>query len=155
MLGIPLRWPSIVAAIMIGAVLGLGIFTFIYAEGFSYFSNDPKACVNCHIMNDEYASWVKSPHHAVATCNDCHVPHQLVPKLISKGRNGYNHSRAFTLQNFHEPIMITAHNATILQENCLSCHGEFVWNMLPGLSTDPDAVRCVHCHRGVGHGPVK
>ncbi len=42
----------------------MAAFTFRYAEGLSYFSTDPKACANCHIMNDQFVSWSKGPHHA-------------------------------------------------------------------------------------------
>ncbi len=59
---------------------------------------------------------------------------------------------AFTLQNFHEPIRITERNARILQSSCIDCHRDFVHNLLEGSTTDPDAVRCVHCHQSVGHG---
>jgi len=48
-------------AVVLGALAGTGVFTFRYAEGLSYFSTDPRACKNCHIMNDEYASWTKGP----------------------------------------------------------------------------------------------
>jgi cytochrome c nitrite reductase small subunit len=61
-------------ASVLGATAGLGMFTFHYAEGLSYFSSDPKACKNCHIMNDQYESWSKGPHHAAAGCVDCHLP---------------------------------------------------------------------------------
>lgn len=141
-------------ALSVGVVLGLGVYTFGYAEGLSYFSSDPKACANCHIMNPEYDSWVKSSHHIVARCVDCHLPHQTVPKLIAKAENGYHHSKGFTLEDFHEPILIKAKNAQILQDNCLSCHGELVHGIVSGSTTDADAVRCVHCHRSVGHGPI-
>jgi cytochrome c nitrite reductase small subunit len=60
-------------------------------RAFSYFTADPKACANCHIMNSEYDSWVKSSHHMVAGCVDCHLPHTLVPKLVAKGVNGHDH----------------------------------------------------------------
>jgi hypothetical protein len=63
--------PTLIVAAMIGVVLGIGLFTFRYAEGVSYFSTDPKACANCHIMNDQYASWAKGPHHNRATCVEC------------------------------------------------------------------------------------
>src|SRR5688572_23556212 len=43
-------------AVFAGVVAGMGFFTFGYAEGLSYFSSDPKACANCHIMNDQYDS---------------------------------------------------------------------------------------------------
>ena len=76
--------PVIVVAAALGAVLGMGAFTFRYAEGLSYFSTDPRACKNCHIMNDEYASWTKSVHHATAKCIDCHLPQEFVPKYLAK-----------------------------------------------------------------------
>jgi cytochrome c nitrite reductase small subunit len=144
------RWGLV--AVLLGALLGLGAFTFRYAEGLSYFSTDPRACKNCHIMNEEYDSWTKGPHHAVATCVDCHLPHSVVPKLVAKAENGYHHSKGFTLQDFHEPIMIKPHNAAILQGNCLHCHEDFVHDIVRGSTTKEDAVRCVHCHRSVGHG---
>ncbi len=135
-----------------GLILGVGLFTFEYAEGLSYFSTDPRACANCHIMNDQYASWSKGPHHAVARCVDCHLPHAFISKYLAKAQNGYYHSKGFTLQDFHEPIMIKPRNASILQESCLRCHGDFVHEIVQGSKTAADAVQCVHCHRGVGHG---
>jgi len=152
--------PRILALIpiLVGIPVGLGAFTFHYAEGLSYFSNNPQTCVNCHIMNNEYDSWAKSGHHHVATCNDCHLPHQLVGKMIAKTRNGWNHSRAFTMQDFHEPIMIGPRNAAILQENCLRCHADLahdISEMQASSGRATDAVSCVHCHKGVGHAPTR
>lgn len=138
-------------AIPLGAAMGLGLYTFSYAEGLSYLSNDPKHCANCHIMNEQYDGWVKGPHHNVATCNDCHVPHDFVGKYMSKASNGYHHSKGFTLQDFHEPIMIKPRNAAALQENCLHCHSDFVHDIVDGSTTADNAVSCVHCHRHVGH----
>ena len=140
------------AAILVGVAAGVGLFTFRYAAGLSYFSTDPRACANCHIMNDEYASWQKGPHHGAARCVDCHLPHNGVQKLLAKAENGYHHSKGFTLQDFHEPILIKPGNARILQDNCLRCHGDFVHDIVAGSTTDRNAVLCVHCHRGVGHG---
>lgn len=143
-------------AIMLGIVLGLGGFTFVYAQGLSYMSNDPRACMNCHIMTDEYNSWAKSGHHHVAVCNDCHTPHDLIGKYTTKAINGWNHSRAFTMQDFHDPIQITKRNKEILQANCIRCHGDFVHEALTTRArAEESGVLCVHCHRGVGHGPIK
>ena len=111
---------------LVGALLGIGAYTFQYAEGLTYFSNDPSACANCHIMNDYLDSWQKSSHHSQAVCNDCHTPHALLPKLLTKAENGWNHSVKFTLQNFQEPIRIRPVNAEKLQENCIRCHLELV-----------------------------
>lgn len=136
---------------LIGLLIGAGGWTFQYAEGLSYFSSDPKACVNCHIMRDQYNSWVKSSHHNNATCVQCHLPHSLIPKLIAKAENGWHHSKGFTMQDFHEPIMIKQKNSQILQNNCLECHSMKVHELVKGATTDKDAVRCVHCHANVGH----
>jgi cytochrome c nitrite reductase small subunit len=143
---------SLALGALLGVAVGIGVFTFSYAEGLSYFSTDPKACANCHIMNEQYASWSKGPHHISATCVECHLPHAFVGKYVAKAENGYHHSKAFTLGDFHEPIMIKARNAAILQGNCLRCHRELVHDVVSGSKTDSD-VACVHCHRSVGHGP--
>ena len=146
-------WPAL--AIPLGVALGLGVFTFGYAEGTSYLGNAPETCANCHIMNEQYDAWAKGPHHAVATCNDCHTPHDFVGKYTTKALNGFHHSKAFTLQDFHEPIQITARNAAILQQSCLHCHGDLVGELVAGYGAAEDAPRCVHCHSGVGHGPAR
>ncbi|MFI5378766.1 MAG: cytochrome c nitrite reductase small subunit [Tepidisphaerales bacterium] len=143
----------VVVAAMAGVMLGLGLYTFNYAEGLSYFSKDPKACANCHIMRDEYDAWRKSSHHANAVCVDCHLPHEIVPKLIAKADNGYRHSKGFTFQDFHEPIMIKTRSGEILQENCVRCHGGLVHELVNSASSARGEVRCVHCHAYVGHGP--
>ncbi len=142
----------VIVALIVGSALGLGAFTFHYAEGFSYFSTDPAACKNCHIMNEQYDSWIKGPHHAVATCVQCHLPHDVVPKYIAKAENGYHHSKGFTLQDFHEPIRIKSKNSAILQANCVHCHEDVVHDILRGSSNTDETARCVHCHRNVGHG---
>ena len=89
----------------------------------------------------------------VAGCVDCHLPHDFFGKYLAKGQNGWSHSVAFTLQNFHEPIQITPKNAAILQETCIGCHEALVHELAAGaVAADPQAVQCVHCHQGVGHG---
>lgn len=147
------RWIYVAIVAAIGVLGGVGMITFQYAEGLSYFSTDPAACANCHIMQPQYDSWQKSSHHTVAACVDCHLPHDFVGKYIAKAENGYHHSEAFTLQNFHEPIQIKAKNRRLLHDNCLSCHGDLVHDLVPGATSDPDFLECVHCHAEVGHGP--
>lgn len=139
------------AAVSLGALLGLGAFTFMYAKGYSYLSNDPRACANCHIMQEHYDSWVKSSHHHAATCNDCHVPHRFPEKYAVKARNGFNHSKAFTLQNFPEPIRITKPNLDALQHNCLECHATMVSDIAAHRDVGRGQARCTQCHRSTGH----
>ncbi len=142
----------VLLAALVGMLAGIGGFTFLYAEGLSYMSSDPKACVNCHIMQPQYEGWQKASHHAVATCVDCHLPHSFVRKWIAKGVSGFHDSKAFTFQDFHEPIMIGPAMSRILQESCLHCHAALVHDLVPQPGNEADEVRCVHCHRAVGHG---
>ena len=142
----------VVLGSLVGVLLGVGGYTFFYAEGLSYLSSDPAACVNCHIMRPQYESWQKSSHHAVAKCIDCHLPHDFIGKYLAKGENGYHHSKGFTFQDFHEPIMIKAKNARILQQSCVRCHEAITHGLGPGTSLAEGGVQCVHCHASVGHG---
>lgn len=144
-------------AVAVGLTAGIGAYTFRYAEGLSYFSTDPKACVNCHIMRPQYDGWQKASHHAVAVCIDCHLPHDFVPKYLAKAENGWRHGEKFTTQSFQEPIFVQARGGEILQDNCLRCHGPLVDELARKSGTDdPHAgwgsPPCVHCHAQVGHG---
>jgi cytochrome c nitrite reductase small subunit len=144
-------WSWLLLAAVIGGIVGLSSYTFAYAEGASYFSNDPAACVNCHIMREVYDGWNHGSHKAVAACNDCHTPHTSVAaKYLVKGINGWNHSVAFTTGNFHEPIQITDMNRAVAQENCLYCHGSMVTAISHETANEP--TDCLACHGGVGHG---
>lgn len=134
-----------------GIVGGAAAFTFYYAKGLSYLSNDPKACMNCHVMTEYYDSWQRGSHHRAATCNDCHVPHAIPEKFIVKGRNGWNHSKAFTLQNYPEPIRITKTNLDDLQHNCIECHANMTGEIAAHRDVVKNQARCTECHRSVGH----
>jgi len=140
-------------AILLGMLVGAGGYTFYYARGLSYLSDDPKACVNCHIMREPYDGWQKASHHAHAVCNDCHVPRHFIGKWITKAENGWHHSRGFTLQNFHEPIRIRPGNAVVLHANCLDCHKDFVREITAHRVGNKEELYCVRCHDSVGHGP--
>jgi cytochrome c nitrite reductase small subunit len=155
---------GIALSLLIGTSVGAGGYTFYQGKGWSYLSNDPRACVNCHIMREQYDGWQKASHHAVATCNDCHVPHDLIGKYLSKAENGFWHSKGFTLQDFHEPIQIRAHNLETLRHNCIDCHRDLVQELVgeeggqhSGTlhSAHGGESNCIHCHRDVGHGPTR
>jgi cytochrome c nitrite reductase small subunit len=144
-------WSLLLLAGLVGGIVGLGGFTFSYAQGFSYLSNDPRACMNCHVMRDQFDGWNHGSHKAVATCNDCHVPHSsIVAKYAVKALNGFRHSYAFTTGNFEEPIRILPFDRNITQQACRSCHGDLVSGIAHDASEDP--TDCLRCHAGVGHG---
>ena len=135
-----------------GVLTGVGAFTFGYARGLSYLSADPRACVNCHVMNEQYSAWLKSGHRHAATCVECHLPAAGLAKWVAKADHGIRHSVAFTLENFKEPIEITPHDRRIAQVNCLRCHGDFVHAVVGGPGSPAAELDCLHCHAGAGHG---
>lgn len=138
----------VLAGVTVGLAAGLAAYTFVYARGYSYLLDDPAACANCHVMNPQMDSWVKSSHHAVATCNDCHTPKGAVGKYATKALNGWNHSLAFTTGDFDEPIRATAMNQRIARQSCAKCHQPIMDSMHVASDEAPD---CVQCHDAVGH----
>ena len=137
-------------AVTVGLAAGIGAYTFVYARGASYLTNDPAACANCHIMREQYDGWIVSSHRAVAACNDCHTPHTLLPKYATKALNGFWHSFAFTTGRFHEPIRINARNRAITESACRSCHADIV-HAIDAVPKGGGALPCIQCHRSVGH----
>lgn len=144
------RTLSIALAVLLGGLSGLGALTFGYGQGLRYLSSDPAACTNCHVMQGHFDSWQKSSHRHVAVCNDCHLPHDFAGKWLTKLDNGFFHSLAFTLENFHEPIQIKPRNRRVTQRACLHCHADLVHSMLPA-KPGGEMLLCIHCHEDVGH----
>jgi len=139
-----------VLVILLGILTGVGAFTFGYGKGWSYLSSDPTMCINCHVMQDHFDAWQKSSHRHVAVCNDCHLPHHPVGKWVVKGDNGFFHSLAFTLENFHDPIVIKPRNARVTQDACIHCHKDFVHDILI-TDSKGETPSCARCHSDVGH----
>lgn len=161
-------WLLVATAALLGTAIGIGAFTFVYAEGGSYLTNDPAACSNCHIMDEHYSAWLKSSHRVAATCNDCHTPHDFVGKWTVKAKNGFWHSFYFTTGNFPYPLRITPPNHEVVEEACRYCHQAMVAAVdHPGLApitsrpagdtivrpgeASLEPLSCTRCHRYVGH----
>ncbi len=158
----PSTFNAVLFCTILGLAVGVGVYTFVYAKGYSYLTNDPAACANCHVMDTHYSSWVKSSHHTVAVCNDCHTPHDFVGKYMTKASNGFWHSFAFTTGDFPDPLRIKASNLAVTESTCRSCHQEVVsaieagphmtgrGQTSAGKAAD-DPLSCTSCHRTVGH----
>jgi len=137
-------------ALLIGALAGIGLFTFGYARGASYLTDDPSACANCHVMREQHEGWMKASHRKAAVCNDCHTPAGLVPKYAVKALNGFKHSWAFTTGWFPDRIEITPFDYKMTDGACLKCHADIVEG-LRSTRSHRDDVSCITCHRNVGH----
>ncbi len=139
--------PAVLVTAALGFAVGLGGFTFVHGKGDSYLKNDPAACANCHVMRAHYDAWLKSSHHAVAACNDCHVPADPIAGKMVKGLNGFRHSLAFTTGNVPDAIQARPQDLAVLEAQCRNCHSQ----MLLGMPHGSAGVECVRCHRSVGH----
>lgn len=137
---------------VLGLALGIGGYTFIYAKGGSYLTNNPGACANCHVMQSYYDGWLKSSHRSVAVCNDCHAPHNLVGKYVTKADNGFWHSLKFTTGDFPDNIQMRDVNRRITESACLHCHADIVEEITPIPHSKENLTSCMRCHAGVGHG---
>ncbi len=142
---------AILTMTLLGVALGLGTYTFAYAKGWSYLTNNPRACANCHVMNEQYDGWLKGSHRSVAVCNDCHVPHSFLGKYYTKARNGFWHSFYFTTQTFQEPIQATAKSRAITEAACRDCHASVVQAMGTPAHAGSREISCIRCHGSVGH----
>jgi cytochrome c nitrite reductase small subunit len=144
---------TILLGTLIGLTIGIGIYTFVYAKGASYLTNDPAACANCHIMQDQYDGWLAGPHRSVAVCNDCHTPPGLIPKYTTKALNGFWHSYAFTTGDFHEPIQIKGRNQRVTEKACRKCHEALTLAIEgpEGPHRADQTIACLRCHPDVGH----
>jgi cytochrome c nitrite reductase small subunit len=135
-------------AMTMGLSVGIALYTFVYARGASYLTDDPKACLNCHVMRAEYDGWIKASHRQAAVCNDCHTPEGVMQKYASKGYNGFLHSVAFTSGHFPNIIQLKPYTRSITERACLKCHAEIVQAIQVQRGQD---LSCLHCHQNVGH----
>jgi cytochrome c nitrite reductase small subunit len=139
--------------VLIAVFIGIFGYTVYVSNAVSYLSDEPETCVNCHVMRSEFATWQHSSHREVATCNDCHVPHNNVfNTYYFKAKDGLRHATIFTLRM--EPQVIKMHEAgqAVVQENCKGCHQKVNQDVGVRFITLEDKLHdngklCWDCHR--------
>lgn len=153
----PKEW-RIPVILLLGSIAGLGAYILQISKATSYVSDDPKVCVNCHVMAPEYASWRASSHREWASCNDCHVPHDnIAEKYFFKAKDGLYHASVYTLRAEPEVIRIKEMGRDVVHQNCIRCHENQVTDAkLASQVERHEAHRtdrlCWECHREVPHG---
>ena len=166
----PPQW-QIPVIILLGVLVGTGLFIFRSSRAYSYLSDDPATCMNCHIMAPQFATWNHSSHRRVANCNDCHVPHNnVINKYYFKAKDGLRHATIFTLRNEPQVIQILEAGRNVVQDNCKRCHeqqlycmnchskfndkgDEYTMTNWEFSAYHSDRV-CWECHREVPHGRI-
>lgn len=147
--------------VVAGVLAGLGGYTMYMSRAYSYLSDDPAACINCHIMTPYYQSWNHSSHAQWATCNDCHVPHDnIVAKYAFKAKDGLYHSAVFTMRAEPQVIRPREESYQVIMNNCIRCHTqlntEFVkTGMIDYADTKHGQGKaCWDCHTEIPHTKV-
>jgi len=164
---------SVLSLVAIGLVLGVGgLMAFDYTM---HATSTEKFCTSCHAMAENpYAQLQRTTHYTnpsgvKATCSDCHVPKEFVPKMIRKiqaSREVWGSIRGIidTPEKYaaHAPAMKAREIARLKSndsQECRNCHDqarmlfpvqsakaqEFHKNLESGAKT------CIDCHTGVGH----
>lgn len=154
----PDKWKATVI-ILLGIFIGLFFYTFKISKAGSYLSDDPKTCVNCHLMAPQYATWNHSSHRQWASCNDCHVPHNNVfNKYYFKAKDGLRHATIFTLRLEPQVIFIHEEGQEVVHNNCIRCHSNLIEvdQKLANINFSHERTdrKCWECHREVPHGRV-
>jgi len=145
------RVVTIVAAALVGLVIGIAAFGVRYSELPSYFSSDPKNCTNCHVMQPQYDAWARGPHRNVATCDDCHLPHDnIIDKYRVQLTDGLLHGYKYTTDSYPTNIVIRDSSLAVANQACLSCHGMMTSSIHTPLKVG-ETITCTHCHTNVGH----
>lgn len=154
----PDSWRSSVS-ILLGILFGLIIYVFYISNAYSYLSDNPDTCVNCHIMKPQKATWAHSSHRERTVCNDCHVPHNnVINKYYFKAKDGLRHATIFTLGNEPQVISIKEDGKGVVQKNCIRCHFNINENV-SSMITYSDWMKnngklCWECHTDIPHGSV-
>ena len=165
------RRTSLIAltAIFVAGIAAAGFVNL----GVSY-TNEMEFCTSCHSMQvnlEEYKETIhyKNPSGVQATCSDCHVPQEFVPKMVAKvmAAKDVFHEMIGTIDT---PEKYEAHRwdmATRVwakmkgtdSRECRNCH-DFA-NM--DLSSQDRSARnkhaaaadkgqsCIDCHKGIAH----
>lgn len=139
------------AVFVFGSFLGVGSFTFLYANGIGYLYDDPETCAQCHAMDEYLDGYYQGSHTNVATCNDCHMPHDnIINKYLVKADNGFWHALKFTTGDYPTNIEIRESNRRVTNAACLYCHGDYL-SEVHLTRAEGDELDCTRCHETVGH----
>ena len=153
----PPQW-KLPVYVALGIFVGLGCYVLYLSKAASYLSDKPETCVNCHVMAPQYATWNHSSHREVATCNDCHVPHDNVfNKYFFKAKDGLRHASMFALRMEPEVIFILEEGKEVVHNNCIRCHSQQLTDpklasQVPNHAHNTQDRVCWECHREVPHG---
>lgn len=166
------RW-SALTVFIVGSVAGI-----VFWGGFNTVmeaTNTMAFCTSCHEMRDTvYQEYLKSPHYrnasgVRATCPDCHVPRDWIPKVLRKvqATNELWHHFMGTIatpEKFEaKRPELAEHVWQTMKANdsreCRNCHGWDAMDVHKQTARAREKMEagrqegktCIECHQGVAH----
>ncbi|MFZ2302377.1 MAG: NapC/NirT family cytochrome c [Gallionella sp.] len=161
-------------------LLGGGFIAgIIFLGGFNtvmHATNTEAFCIGCHEMRGNYEEYKKTIHYSNrtgvrATCPDCHVPKEFIPKMLRKFEARHDVWARFT-GKVDTPEKFEANRKAMAEREwarmkasdsstCRSCH---TYGGMNSEMQDPAAVKkhtaaaqagsgktCIDCHQGIAH----
>ena len=174
-----LLWLSYRMTYALGTLLLIGfVGGIVFWGGFNTGmekANTEEFCISCHEMrNTVYQEYMDSVHYnnrsgVRATCPDCHVPHEFVPKMIRKLKASKElYGKIFGV--IDTPQKFEAHRLTMAQnewrrmkdnnsQECRNCHNFEYMDTTAQKSVAAkmhdqavkDGQTCIDCHKGIAH----
>jgi cytochrome c-type protein NapC len=164
---------SVLLIFVLGFVSGL-VFWGVFSTGLAA-TNEMEFCISCHEMKDTvYKEYTQTVHYSNrtgvrATCSDCHVPHELGPKLIRKLEASQEVWGAIT-GYIDTPEKFEAHRMELAthewgrmqsrqSQECRNCHNfeamsgvaQTESNYKRHMQAKADGKTCIDCHKGIAH----
>jgi cytochrome c-type protein NapC len=164
---------SILTLLAVGILLGVaGVIAF---DVTMHATSTEKFCISCHEMESIPYAQLKTTAHfnnrtgVSATCSDCHLPHEFVPKMIRKieaSREVWGHMTGLidTPEKYaaHLPAMKAREIARLKANNsqeCRNCHTlermqSDLQSKMAQRSHKPERMQdksCIDCHAGIAH----
>jgi cytochrome c-type protein NapC len=159
----------VVTSVFIGGVVFAGLFN----AGLAY-TNEMEFCVSCHTMETNYKEYQETLHYknssgVQATCADCHVPKEFVPKMITKvvaAKDVYHEilgtidtPEKFEARRWHMATRVWKKMENSDSRECRTCHDFDNMDLSEqGRSARSRHARaeekgqtCIDCHTGVAH----
>ena len=108
-------------------------------------SESPDFCASCHVMEAQYEAWFHQGAHRRKACVECHLPNDnMAGHYVWKAIDGMKDVVVFNSGRVPENIRISAHGKEVLQANCIRCHE-------PAVDMIAQGRPCTACHRRIPH----
>jgi len=162
-------------AVCIGLILFfIGMAAYGGLNSFFHYTNRMEFCISCHSMKINYEEYKKTLHYknaigVQATCADCHVPKDFLPKLYAKlmaAKDVYHEimgtvdsKEKYEARRWHMANLVWDKMRANDSRECRSCHD---YNNMDLSEQDRQARKkhtraplqgktCIDCHAGIAH----